>query len=162
LDSQWINEFDRNNAIYLDTINILDIDKKPRTDFISSEEVLVEMNIVVKEPHQHVKIGFDLIKNNEVAFRSQQVDTSSVTSFDKGTYSITCVIPKNMLNEGAYAVHPQFSIHCVKNLLTADENAVVFNVRLDTSISDYHAILHENNHPGIIYPALDWNVTKLI
>jgi lipopolysaccharide transport system ATP-binding protein len=162
LISNWTNEFDQHNPIYLDTINILDSERKPRTDFLSNEDVLIEMNIVVKELHEHIKIGFDLIKNNEVAFRSQQVDTSTVTTFNEGCYSLNCHIPKNMLNEGTYAIRPQFSVHCIKNLLTTDENAVAFNVRLDTSISDYHAILNENNHPGAVYPLLNWKVVNTI
>jgi hypothetical protein len=119
------------------------------------------MNICVKELQHHVKLGFDLIKNNEVAFRSQQVDTISITTFEKGGFSLVCKIPKNFLNEGTYAIKPQFSIHCVKNLLTHNENAVMFNVKLDPSISDYHSILNETNHPGIIYPSLGWTVKNI-
>ena len=143
--SNWINEFDRENSIYLDSISILDFDRNPRRDFFSNEKVIIEMNIVVKEYHQHVKIGFDLIKNNEIAFRSQQVDTNSLTTFLNGSYSLTCIIPSNMLNEGCYSIRPQFSIHCVKNLLTACENTVGFNIKLNTLKTEYHNILNELN-----------------
>ncbi len=160
LYAQWVNESDKGNTIYLNTITIIDSKGKTCTDFISTDDIFVQMNIVVKEPHEHVKIGFDLIKNNEIAFRSQQIDTSDITFFDEGDFTITCHIPKNMLNEGRYAIKPQFSIHCVKNLLSYDENAVMFNVKLDPTISDYHSILHEHNHPGILYPALSWKVSK--
>jgi lipopolysaccharide transport system ATP-binding protein len=158
LDAKWINKLDRNNEIFLDSITILNSKGKQSTDFISTEEVIVQMNIIVKQLQQHVKLGFDLIKNNEVAFRSQQVDTIANTTFEKGEYKLVCKIPKNFLNEGTYALKPQFSIHCVKNLVTYNENAVMFNVKIDSSISDYHGILNEANHPGLVFPFLDWRI----
>ena len=161
LKSEWSNNADRNNPIFLDTVKIVGADNIERNDFLSSEEVFIKMTIEAKELHKHVKIGFDLYKNNEIAFRSQQVDTSDFTTFDKGYFNLVCSIPKNFLNEGSYFVKPQFSIHCVRNLLTHNDNAIKFNVMLDTTISPYHSILHEQNHPGLIYPALNWQIKKI-
>lgn len=160
LTCEWTNPDDRKNSIYLDTVRVLDKNHSVKDSFMSTEEVLIEMNIVVKEPIDYVKIGFDLIKNNEIAFRTQQIDTINHSSFTKGEYSIVCRIPKRLLNEGEYAVRPEFSIHCVKGLLSTNGNVVAFKVTIDSGISDFHAILNENNHPGIIYPALEWNVTE--
>ncbi len=157
-EAMWENENDRNNPIFLDTIRILDISHQQRSDFLSTEEVIVEMKIVVKEPFQHVKVGFDLIKNSEIAFRTLQVDTCDRTSFERGDHILYCNIPKNMLNEGTYTLDPHMSIHCVKNLLTQDSNQVAFNISLDTTISDYHGVLNENNHPGLVFPFLKWNL----
>ena len=160
LTCEWTNPNDRKNSIFLDTVRVLDKNHSVKDSFMSTEEVLIEMNIVVKEPIDYVKIGFDLIKNNEVAFRTQQIDTINHSSFTKGEYSIVCRIPKRLLNEGEYAVRPEFSIHCVKGLLSTNGNVVAFKVTIDSGISDFHAILNENNHPGIIYPALEWNVIE--
>lgn len=160
LTSEWANPHDRNNAIYLDTVKVLDSKNEVRGSFLSTEDVFIEMNIVVKERIDYVKIGFDLIKNNEVAFRSQQIDTINHSTFTKGNYSIVCKIPKRLLNEGEYSVRPEFSIHCVRGLLSTNGNVVAFKVTIDSGISDFHAILNENNHPGIIYPALDWIVNE--
>ncbi len=160
LTCEWTNPGDRKNLIFLDTVRVLDKNHSVKDSFMSTEEVLIEMNIVVKEPIDYVKIGFDLIKNNEVAFRTQQIDTINHSSFTKGEYSIVCRIPKRLLNEGEYAVRPEFSIHCVKGLLSTNGNVVAFKVTIDSGISDFHAILNENNHPGIIYPALEWNVIE--
>lgn len=158
LDANWTNKLDRDNEIFLDSISILNANGKTCTDFISSDEIIVEMKIVVKELQQHVKLGFDLVKNNDIVFRSQQIDTNENSTFNKGEFSLVCKIPKNMLNEGTYSIKPLFSIHCVKNLLTHNENAVSFNVKLDTFISDYHGILNESNHPGLLYPVLNWTL----
>ncbi len=156
----WRNDLDRTNSIFLNTIRILNSKEIITTEFIASEDIFIEMNIEVNVFEKHVKVGFDLIKNTEIVFRSQQVDTSSVTSFKKGNYNLICTIPKNMLNEGCYSIKPQFSIHCVRNLLSYNENTVMFNVKLDSSISDYHSILNINNHPGVLFPALYWEAKQ--
>lgn len=161
LDAKWQNVVDNDNEIFLDKISVLDSNRILKTDFISTEEINVLMTIVVKKYQQHIKLGFDLIKNNEVAFRSQQVDTSDTTNFDVGEYNLVCKIPKNFLNEGAYGIKPQFSIHCVKELLSYSDIAVTFNVKLDSTISDYHSILNETNHPGLVYPFLEWEIKKI-
>jgi lipopolysaccharide transport system ATP-binding protein len=161
LGSEWRNTEDIANPIYLESIKILDEERVQRNLFLSSEEVLVKMEIVVKEQTDYVKLGFDLYRNNDIAFRSQQVDTSETHSFNEGKYSFTCTIPKNLLNEGEYRLKPQFSIHCVKNLLTESQPVVGFNIKIDSKISDFHSILNESNHPGIVYPALDWQVKKI-
>ncbi|MCH6201351.1 polysaccharide ABC transporter ATP-binding protein [Aquiflexum sp. LQ15W] len=161
LDSQWVNKFDRDNAIYLDSVYILDSDQFQRTNFLTSEDVFIKFKIEVKQPHKYVKVGFDLIRNNEIAFRSQQVDAGNISSFDVGKFSLTCVVPGNLLNEGTYSVKPQFSIHCVKNLVTTDEYVAEFNVKMDTTLTEFHAVLHENNHPGNLFPVLKWEVIEI-
>ena len=155
-EAVWTNENDRNNEIFLDSIRVLDGDLNVRSGFSNSEDIIVEMQIFASTIFEHIKIGFDLLKNNEVALRTQQIDTNSKTTFEKGQHTLICRIPKYTLNEGTYAINPQFSIHCVKNLLTQDENLVVFNVQMDTSVSEYHGILNEANHPGLLYPFFQW------
>jgi lipopolysaccharide transport system ATP-binding protein len=161
LDANWQNVVDNDNEIFLDKISVLDSNRILKTDFISSEQINVLMTIIVKKNQQHVKLGFDLIKNNEVVFRSQQVDTSDSTNFDVGEYNLVCKIPKNFLNEGVYGIKPQFSIHCVKELLSYSDIAVTFNVKLDSTISEYHSILNESNHPGLVYPFLEWEIKNI-
>ncbi len=160
LDFYWTNSIETGNDTFLSSVSILDKSNKLKADFLTSEPIFIEMKIVVKEPQQHLKIGFDLIRNNEVAFRSQQVDSTLNTSFNKGSFSFKCKIPANFLNEGMYSIKPQFSIHCVKELFSIDEKVVEFNVKIDTSKSEYHTLLNINNHPGIIYPHLEWDINE--
>lgn len=159
--SVWINEVDKNNPIYLSSVSVCDSQNIFKNDYLTSENIFVEMKIVVKELQHHIKIGFDLIKNDEVAFRSQQVDSNNYTTFEPGEYKIICKIPNNILNEGEYSIKALFSIHCVRDLLSFDEKILSFNVTLDNSTSDYHSILHEQNHPGLLFPLLSWEVNVL-
>ena len=152
----WKNYLDQHNSVYLDSIKILNEKFQVSTEFISSDNIVIEVKIVVKEPEQHIKLGFDLIKNSEIVFRSQQVDTNLKTSFDNGSYTFVCTIPRNFLNEGRYSIKPILSIHCVKSLISIYQDVVAFEVMLDGKISDYHSILNQNNHPGILFPFLKW------
>lgn len=162
LNAEWENVNYSGASVFLQSLKIVNAQGISQTSFLNSDELFIEMNFKVSKPQQHVKIGFDLIKNDQTAFRSQQVDTSTLTSFEKGNHSLICKIPKHLLNEGEYFVKPLFSIHCVKDLLGIDEVVANFNIKLDVTISDYHSILHENNHPGLVYPFLEWKANKSV
>ncbi|HEY0653541.1 MAG TPA: ABC transporter ATP-binding protein [Chryseosolibacter sp.] len=161
LDSQWVNAFDDGQTIVLENVRVTDQAQHRRNEFLSSEDIYVHMQVQSKEIFDHVKVGFDLIKNNDVVFRTQQVDFRLASKFDIGSYSLSCRIPKDLLNEGTYIIKPLFSIHCVKSLITHDGNAALFKVRIDTSRSEYHSILNENNHPGYVFPLLEWHSKKV-
>lgn len=156
LESQWVNTYDEDQTIVLEDIRVTDEEQTLRTEFSSSEAIYVHMHVRSKEVFNHVKVGFDLIKNNDIVLRTQQVDSSVGSKFNAGFYSLSCKIPKDFLNEGTYVIKPLFSIHCVKSLITHDNNAAIFKVKIDTSRTEYHSILNENNHPGYVFPLLEW------
>jgi hypothetical protein len=75
-----------------------------------------------------------------------------------GCYVFNCEIPENLLNEGEYQLKVNLSIHCVKDLINNIQPAIKFEVKLDTSKSPFHLVLNEKNHPGYIYPLLNWSL----
>lgn len=161
LGSHWQNNSDRQNKIYLDTIRVIDGKGESKSQFITSQEIFIEMVINLRQGEDQLKIGFDLIRDDIVAFRSQQIDTTNFTSYSKGRFKLLCKLPANFLNEGRYSIRPLFSIHCVKNLLSGFEPVLKFNVSMDTTTSDYHSILQESNHPGVVFPFLNWKVVEI-
>jgi len=155
----WLNNVDSPSQyeVIVDRISIKDANNQERINFYSSEPIYVEFQVSSNIKIEHVKIGFDLLRNQEVILRTQQVDSSGKTKFDaQGNVTLTCEIPANLLNEGEYYIKPLSSVHCVKGLTNVDEPVIKFNVNLDNSISDYHSILNESNHPGYIFPILKW------
>ena len=160
LNSEWINPYDHDAENRLKSIKIYDINGIIRDSFLNSECVIIEFNIEIKEYIDNVKIGFELLKNQEILFRAQQVDINSSSTFYKGNYTITGKIPKNLLNEGVYYIRPLFSVHNVRSLMTIYEEVVSFKVQIDTSISVYHSNLNADTHPGIIFPSLHWEIFK--
>ncbi len=155
----WLNNIDSPSQyeVIVDKISIKDANNQERINFYSSEPIYIEFKVSSNANVEHVKLGFDLIRNQEVILRTQQVDSGSKTKFGaQDKITLTCEIPANLLNEGEYYIKPLSSIHCVKGLTNIDDPVIKFNINLDNSLSDYHSILNESNHPGYIFPLLKW------
>ncbi len=159
----WRNTKVSNSEIFIEEISIANSANELTTDFLNSEAVYVKIKFVSKGNYEHLKFGFDLVKNNETAFRTQQIDQiDPETKFGIGTFECVCTIPAHFLNEGTYSLIPQFSIHCVKGLIETTEPVLKFSVLIDTLFSEYHGILNDGNHPGAVFPFLDWKTMKII
>jgi lipopolysaccharide transport system ATP-binding protein len=144
---------------YLERIETLDQYGTPRSAFLSSEAILVRFTVVVNEPHSQLKIGFDAIKNTEVAFRTQHVDSPSpVAALAKGIHLLTCRIPPHLLNQGDYQLAPLVSLHCIRFLLDEGQPVLKVRVDIDASASEFHMNLNQRNQPGAVFPLLEWSV----
>jgi lipopolysaccharide transport system ATP-binding protein len=161
LSNLWINNnsYDQHEEACIEMIEVIDKDCKQRSNFLSSEPIFLRFTINIKEENSNLKVGFDLIKNGSLVFRSQQVDSQNkIEKSSLGKSHLVCEIPGKYLNSGDYSVVPLLSIHCVKNLISESESVLTFNVDLDSSLSDFHSVLNERNHPGLVFPLLDWNI----
>jgi len=155
--------FWKNNDSHIDSIQLLNITIKNSRDlqcstFDNSEFIIVEFFVKCIENCNNIKLGFDLIKNEDVVFRSQQIDSINLDSFVAGQeYKFKCEIPAKLLNIGTYTIRPLLSIHCERSLINFFEGILEFKILLDYSNSKYHSILNEANHPGQIFPILKWS-----
>jgi lipopolysaccharide transport system ATP-binding protein len=156
--SVWRNLDIADLSIYISHICILDKNHTSQNVFQSSQDILIEINLVVNENIENVKLGFDLLKNSEIVFRTHQVDSNKNFNFKVGNYRFHCTIPKSMLNGGIYFVKPNLSVHCVRNLISSLDICVMFEVKIDNSISEFHSVLNEQNNPGYIFPILNWRL----
>ena len=163
LKAIWENPRDRDQRIFVKTMQVFDKNHMSRISFDSNEEIFVELKIESARKNDHIKVGFDLVKNHEVVFRTEQIYTNNLTTFEKGLYSFVCTIPRSILNSGTYKLKPLLSEHCVENLVNADDEAagVTFDIELHKAVSEYHSVLNEKNHPGVVYPFLKWDVIHL-
>lgn len=106
-------------------------------------------------------IGFDLIKDGIVVFRTRQADSMLKKCFVKGEKNVfVCKIPKWLLNVGEYFLRPFIAIHCVEVLTSIDTAVLSFKISLDTGRSEFHIVLNEVNHPGAVFPMLEWTAMK--
>ncbi|UCD33731.1 MAG: ATP-binding cassette domain-containing protein [Desulfobacterales bacterium] len=159
--SIWVNDNldEKNEIAFLKKIELLNQDFKITNTFSSSESILIKFTLVVKESNDHLKLGFDLIKNGDIIFRSQQVDSPQmIKTLQIGTHSVFCEIPAYLLNSGIHYIRPLLSIHLQKLLIKDSIPVLKFRVVLDSSKSDFHFVLNENNHPGFIFPYLNWKL----
>jgi hypothetical protein len=158
----WVNELTENFPAKLEKIEVKDQNNNLRNSFKTSEAIKIQFHVTCKEREiKNIKLGFDLTRRGEVIFRSQQVDS---TGFDiiknNEKYIFSCTIPQWLLNEGEYFIRPLFSIHCVQSLITNTDAVIKINVNIDAANSHYHQLLNETNHPGTIFPILEWQVKK--
>jgi lipopolysaccharide transport system ATP-binding protein len=153
----WINEEKTNEGVYLKKITVCDANNRVKTNFLNSESIRVMFYTNTAKSTDNVKVGFDLIKQGAVAFRSEQIDSLKKKSFLEGERNVfVCEIPGWFLNVGEYSLRPLLSIHCVKSLTVHDEPVLSFKVDLNPEKSEFHNVLNENNHPGSIFPLLNW------
>lgn len=88
--------------------------------------------------------------------------TSSVPlSLGVGHYKVECLIPGNLLNEGAYFVGLAISSYSPNLVIHYfEENALTFNVKdpMEGSVGRYGYV---NVMPGVVRPKLDWVIQPI-
>lgn len=141
------------------SISIKNSSNKVTSSFTNLDKIHVEFEMTCIEDCKQVKVGFDLIKNGDVVFRSHQVDSNGADAFYKNTeYSFKCEIPAQLLNAGEYSIRPLLSIHCVRSLIDFFESVLLFNVSINKERApQYHSILTNKNNPGSVFPILKWS-----
>jgi lipopolysaccharide transport system ATP-binding protein len=157
--SEWTDadESDSGKVAKLKKIEIVDRNNLRKEIFWSSEEILLKFTVEIYKPDENLKIGFDLTRGGMIVFRSEHVDTSlPLPPLSKGKHILVCIIPPDMLMEGDYFVTPILSIHLKEWILKDSPSLVRFKVVFDTSRSFFHLLITEKNHPGIIFPRLEW------
>jgi lipopolysaccharide transport system ATP-binding protein len=155
--SKWINDEINNQEVYLESITVLNNDNNQTTNFLNSETITVRFTLIINENVNNLKVGFDLISKGNVVFRTQQIDSTVFDKFNKGELIIfECKIPEWYLNVGEYFIRPLISIHMVKPLSKVGDPILSFNVSIDSSKTFYHSVLTQDNHPGLVFPILEW------
>ncbi|QOV91411.1 ABC transporter ATP-binding protein [Humisphaera borealis] len=155
----WVNpQPDTDTEVaYLQKVEIVGTDGQLVEDALNSDSIYVRMYVRVREPSAVFKVGFDLIKSGTTVWRLHQTDSfNPPRQPESGMHVITCHIPPGLLNLGEYYITPQMSLHCVRPLLNILNPVLRFRVHLDTSVSSFHGVLDERNHPGLVFPLLEW------
>lgn len=161
VENRWLNPAveDRQNDAYIEEISICSQNGDLRNVFKNTEEVILRFMVIVTRPVIDLKVGFDLMRRGEVVFRSQQVDSLPAgNACSPGRVNFFCRIKDGFLNAGEYQLRPLISIHCKKGLTVVEEPVLRFAVNLNADVSTYHQILHEGNHPGSVFPLLEWSL----
>jgi len=158
--SHWINKTDSNKVAVIESISIVDDSNNLSQHFKTNQKINVEIKVNVFEKVRALKVGFDLVKKNEIVFRTQQVDNTDADTFEPGNYIFRAEIPAFMLNTGIYGIKPLISIHYVQHLTSIDMPVVFFSVEINAFDNVYHIVLNESNHPGYIFPILKWEVKE--
>jgi lipopolysaccharide transport system ATP-binding protein len=158
----WINDVDKEAKILLERIEIQDAKGNLRQDFMNDEDVFIHFFTRTYENLQNVKIGFDLIREGVVLFRTYQIDTFLTDKFQEGdVYQFVCKIPRHLLSTGEHFIHPQFSVHCVASLTQCHETVLSFTIETRADNQAYFIRYTKPDMPGVILPILEWTETPI-
>lgn len=154
----WINPDpeDRQQSAFIESLEVINGEGKRKSVFSSSERIRIKFRLHVNSPSPDLKVGFDILRNGTVVFRSQQVDSPAPVDIAPGAQDLFCEIPPDLLNAGTYHIVPIISLHLIKGLRKDDKPVLEFCVDLDTTRSPFHTVLNARNHPGAVFPLLHW------
>lgn len=145
---------------YIKSVKIVDANGQEKTYFLNSEDVVVNMCVVIKEMDNSLKFGFDLFFQGLLAFRSHQIDSLTPPALKRGENKLTALIPKYYLNKGVYAIRPIISLHNKRTLRQLVSPVVNFTVELDSQNNPFHSVLNQEIQPGPVFPLLSWVINK--
>ncbi|WP_299017271.1 ABC transporter ATP-binding protein [uncultured Polaribacter sp.] len=124
-------------------------------NFYTNQEISFEFNFLLKKTLNGLRIGFDLIDNNnsEVVFRSFNDDLMEQECYMKGSYNLNASIPKNLLKPGNYLISVAIGIHNVRWISLGEINIpiTIFNIN---GINKNYA----DKRPGVIMPLIKWGM----
>ncbi len=140
--------------VRLGSLAILDEEHRPAASFLTSQPVIVSMEVDLRRVPDDLVLGFDLMMDDgTVVVRSYQTDGPRVgwPTLRTGYNRLECVIPPGLLNDGRYTVLPRISIYKVRWIVHSDRG-VAFDTERDTTDSVYGL----SPRPGVVAPTFKW------
>lgn len=124
----------------------------------STEEITIEIEYMLKEPIQGLRVGFYLMSmRGEHVFTTFDTDDpgkyNDFSIRQAGHYKSRCTIPPDMLNEGRYVLGVNASAFRVKRYFQ-DERALTFTVDAIGAPGKQWT----ENRLGLVRPRLDWHI----
>jgi len=123
--------------------------------FTPSDDIRLIIEGVINKNDPNLRIGFELKDSNgETLFFSFNTDINhKIAHAINKEVKIETIIPRNLLNEGEYTLHPRIDLYHIKDL---NEHELEFiNFRIQGKMSESNFYTH--SRPGKIAPLLDWN-----
>ncbi|MDX2089253.1 MAG: ABC transporter ATP-binding protein [Kofleriaceae bacterium] len=129
-------------------------DQTGRSTFSSDDVISVELEFEVLKESHGLRVGFDLISSEGVLiFRSYHDDlVREPPPVSPGRYVSTGVIPRNLLNQGAYFLTLRAGVHAVRQVFRLEQALSFEIVNVVGSNSQYGGV-----RPGILNPSVEWS-----
>ncbi len=126
--------------------------------FSSAEDIVIDVEFEAKTVHPALCVGFDLLSADGVCvLRSYQTDQphSQWPAIRVGHNCLSCRIPRELLNGGAYYLCPRIGRHNIDWIVNSDA-VLKFEIVLAHGVSPLWNTYGARNGPGMIAPVLDW------
>ncbi len=157
VEVRWERDDSRpgDDRLRLVAVRLLDQLAQPRAVVSSSEPILIEMEVDVREPQPGLCIGFDLATADGVpVLRTYQTDgpEREWPQLRSGHNVLRCALPAGLLNGGRYTLSPRIGLHNVEWIVNS-EPVLAFEVTLDHPRSP----IWLTQRPGVVAPRLPWH-----
>ncbi|WP_197167716.1 ABC transporter ATP-binding protein [Neorhodopirellula pilleata] len=129
-------------------------DGTPCPIFTTSQAIVLQFTFELLHNIDDLRIGF-LLRNqsNVTVFGSNTTNTFQTSSNKDNTLSVSCIVPKNLLNQGIYSVDIGVDRIPMEAGKFLQEDAICFEV---TDVEG-HGIAAERL-PGVVRPCLQWRI----
>jgi lipopolysaccharide transport system ATP-binding protein len=159
-ESVWSEESAPGNEQFrLLAVRVTSANRQSEGLFLSSNDIIVEIDFKVATIYPALCVGFDLLDQvGAVLLRSYQTDLP-IEDWPKlqiGRNRWTCTIPAGMLNSNIYEICPRIGLHNL-NWIVKMESVLQFEVIVDHGVSPFWNGLNGRNRPGLVAPILNWN-----
>jgi lipopolysaccharide transport system ATP-binding protein len=132
-------------------------DSRPGEPFSNSSSIEVQVTGIVLQSDPALNVGFGVYnENDELLFWTFSTDESEERrpKLDTGPLRLRTIVPRRLLNEGAYRVELLASLHCRDWLLEPRRNVPSVTFVIQGGLSD--SSFFDVKRPGILAPVLSW------
>ncbi len=127
-------------------------------NFLSTNEINIQIHYRLKKSIRGVRIGYDLIDSTKglVIFRTFHDENDNDTKImETGEYFSISKIPKNLLKEGSYKLSLAIGLHNVK-WFVFEQVIIKFNILQVGGVNK----IYSDKRPGVISPFIQWTTIK--
>ena len=123
---------------------------------LAENPLYVSITYDILKPVQNMQIGFSLNSEDKIIFKSVDLLLPKFKEVIRkpGTYTSTCIIPSNFLNQNRYFIS-LFSHIPNQKMLANEESILKIDVLTKTTFSGV------KSQPGLLRPLLEWKTTAI-
>ena len=146
----WQGYHQENEFLKIEHIKI-DHQNPACTDLFITDDIHIDIKVIAFKYISDIAFEIFIHTIEGVAVFSSFTDTISV---NKGSVTATCIIPKNVMNNGNYTI----SVGISKNFsyfITKIDEALTINV-----LNSPEGIGWQGDWPGVVRPKLDWKIAE--
>ena len=128
------------------------------SNFLSNDQIFVDLEFLVSHSNASLKVGFELIGDDgAVVFTTHHNDReeSNWPLILPGVNKLSCAIPGGLLNKRTYRLAPRISLHCRKWIVHTEP---VIEFTVITNHGANNLWVGDATQPGLIRPILAWRV----
>ena len=145
-----------NDKIRIKSVKAYGKNKEPSHPITNKDEILVHLCFETKLHHVSLDVVWDVFDAENIHLFKAGTALENGERIPEGTYRVRFKIPAHLLNNKRYHFNVQFVIDR-RSVVYKHDNILTLDIENDLSRT---GLAHEQS-PGVIYPLLEWESSKL-